>query len=631
MTVSQIGLSAIKAYRKALEVTTQNVANVNTPGYHRQEVVFSPIQGDKGVLVEKIERVFSEIDTVELRNSGSSFNRADAVYESASRLESLVLNEGLNISTKLSDLETAINKINVDPGVLVSRREFIDRAQDAAYAFTSIQDQLLNQTTETVQQVRLYADEIQTYANNIANLNDQILNSPSKTNYELLDKRDANIQSLSELVNIRTVEVSDSKNIVNVTLENGVALVNRNKAAEISTQIRDGDPRQVDLLVNDSIVTDKVSGGKIAGLFSFQNNILIPSFNNLGLLAAGMVDAYNEVSKLGIDLNGNKGGNIFGDINTQRLREARAIPHQTSTAVFSVNISDVNAAKASDYLLERTTNGYTLTRLLDNTVLVNDSPLPAEVDGLEITLESGTVAVGEAFTLTPFRNVSEQISVVVSDPRAIAIAYPVRVSPAVTNQGSGILDVIMLDQDNPTFSTPQQLTPPLDVTFTTSTDFEVRNSTNNQLLFSGTLTADNVLFPQGGYDPGFQLTLNGGVQAGDRFNLTFNDGATGDNRNGLALSELSSSRLFDGGLKTMHGQYAEFRNEIAQKTSFAKAEKETNEIIFEQAQSRRDSFSGVNLDEEAVRLIQFEQTFQAISQVIAVSNNVLTTLLNVMR
>ena len=104
--------------------------------------------------------------------------------------------------------------------------------------------------------------------------------------------------------------------------------------------------------------------------------------------------------------------------------------------------------------------------------------------------------------------------------------------------------------------------------------------------------------------------------------------AIGNNENALLLADLQLSKTMAGGTQTFADSYGVLVATVATKTHQADIGQKTQEGLLNQVKLRADSVSGVNLDEEAANLIKFQQSYQAASQIITVSNTVFNSLIN---
>ena len=130
---------------------------------------------------------------------------------------------------------------------------------------------------------------------------------------------------------------------------------------------------------------------------------------------------------------------------------------------------------------------------------------------------------------------------------------------------------------------------------------------------------------------GYQTVINGKPQAGDRFTIEFNSDGLSDNRNLVKLIELQSKGVVEEGRLNYADAYGEMVETIGAKTKEASIATETQKSLLAQSESRRDSISGVNLDEEAANLVKFEVAYNAAAQVIAIARSLFDTLISTFR
>ena len=130
---------------------------------------------------------------------------------------------------------------------------------------------------------------------------------------------------------------------------------------------------------------------------------------------------------------------------------------------------------------------------------------------------------------------------------------------------------------------------------------------------------------------GYQVSLAGSPDVGDTFSIGFNDSGAGDNRNALALAGLQTADILDNGSLSIAQGYSQLVAQVGSQTGAANIDREAVQSLLFQTTARRDSVAGVNLDEEAARLIQFQQSYTASAQIITVAREIFDTLLGAFR
>ncbi|MFY0665840.1 MAG: flagellar hook-associated protein FlgK [Natronospirillum sp.] len=132
---------------------------------------------------------------------------------------------------------------------------------------------------------------------------------------------------------------------------------------------------------------------------------------------------------------------------------------------------------------------------------------------------------------------------------------------------------------------------------------------------------------------GYQFQIDGRPVAGDRFEIGYNKDPSADNRNSERMIDLQTAKLLngrDGGLN-FNDAYSQLIQQIGLSTRQAQINTETARVSLDQTESAWQQVSGVNLDEEAARLVRFEQAYNANAQMIRVAQEIFNSLLGAFR
>ncbi len=514
MGLLSTGISGLLATQRALSVTSQNIANVNTEGYSRQRVELSSrapqaLGSDfigRGVYVSNIERVYDEFITQQIRTNTSGFNQASEYYALATRVDNLLADPQAGLLPALGGFFDAMQSVANDPSSRASRQVLLSEARSLEDRFRFL-DQRLDSLQESVNAgLRNMVTEVNGLTDAIARLNRDINIARSTASGEpndLLDQRDTLITRLSEFVSVTTVPQEDGS--LNVFIGNGQAVVAGTESRPLSAVPGAFDPERMEVAYTGAaapvIISDQLSGGRIGGLVAFRNQILEPAQNALGLIAVGLTGMVNAQHRLGMDLDGELGGDFFEPIDTRTApmtADVFANRDNSGDARLTVAFADAGQAVASDYRLERNGSRYTLTRLSDNTTTVLTTfPGAAEVvDGLSLSLASGALADGDSFLIRPLRNGARDFALAITDPAKVAAAGPVRTGAALDNTGSGaidgggIADLGVYVPDNYTLYTVKATTAVADGGLTAGTISDAigtDNSLQYQLVINGTV------------------------------------------------------------------------------------------------------------------------------------------------
>lgn len=647
--ILNIGIRGMLAYQAALAITSGNIGNVKTPFYSRREIVFAEDIFGNGVNIADVRRVYDDSASQYLMQSNANMNMSASYYNQISELESLlggdIGNESNStIANFINDALKALKDLDGDTSSIQSRTAYLNKLNSIVSRFNSIGDEidkkyrLLNQSIETT------VNQVNQITQTIADLNEKIINSKGADVSALLDMREGQLQELSKYIDFTTQP--DDRGNINILLGDGMPLVFGTKQNLLSTQSDSANPGKLIIQLSTSSstinVTDGIHGGQLAGLYQSQS-LLHQTQNALGRLSLAMMSSMNDQNKLGIDYNGNLGGNIFTDINNPEAILNRVInnTNNTGTAAISVNITDVSKLKTSDYkLVFDTPTHFTVTRLSDNSVVssgaVGSLPQSIDIDGMSIDINSGTIAAGDQFTISPNRGAATMMKVAITDPKLLALGWPVRADSNINNHGNGSIKVdSILDTSNAAFTVPGQLNPPISIVFLTDSTYQIVNADTNAVI-EGPIpynpsTGGEVFPTPGSYDPGYRISLTGEIKAGDTFSISYNSNAINDNRNGLALEALYQKGILDDGSLSFTRGYNLLSSDVSVEVNSAKIRTQSSQAVYEKAFGQFTQISGVNIQEEFSNIQMYQECYQATAQILQVAKSVFDTIIGIGR
>ena len=360
-----------------------------------------------------------------------------------------------------------------------------------------------------------------------------------------------------------------------------------------------------------------------AGGPSPVNNNLIIS----GITDGGLNDAQLSLASLGSSSTRFTAGSVTNTSAATFIGPVtQALPNlsNTGTGVVNYSISDAAALTISDYEVRFDGTDYQVFRLSDNAQLATIAgagPFSTNVDGIDISV-GGAAVLGDSYFIRPTKDGATNMSTLINDPARLAMASPVRSTVNVGNLGSAdISQATVTDASN------GNLTHTVDIFFNPATPgaFDVidRSTTpattlqTNVAYFNGITISEN----------GWQVQLTGKPLAGDVYTVQNNANAVSDNRNALALSGLQIKGVLDGGNSTFEQSYNSLVSKVGVVSQQVKINRDVDESLLRSAIEKRESISGVNLDEEAADLIRFQQAYQALSRVISTSQQLFESLI----
>ncbi len=626
-----IGSQALNANLSALQVIGHNIANVNTAGYSRQTVEmrsagYQQLGGffmGKGVELGTVSRMHDAYLTREARNSSSVAAADSERLERLNQLEDLFPTGETGLGAAMNDLLNAWSDVASAPTNMAARAVVIGRGEEIASRLRDTAGQMDVLASSASQQVGDTVNSINRLAEDIAKINQKILENQGSAGEpnDLLDQRDQLLGELSELVQVSTVDTDDGR--VNVFIAGSQPLVLGSGAARLAVVSDSTDPSQPRVQFQQGGASMDLSSsslsGELGGVMQFIEEDLKEVSNQLGRMALALASTVNTQHALGVDLQGGTGNNFF-------VPPADAaglpVPTNTGTAAMHAEVSDPTALKASDYQVNFTATGVDIVRLSDGQIN-SFAGLPAELDGLSFQLDSGAGAVGDSFLVKPFAAAARDLQMAVSAADRLAAASPVMVTPGSSNTGGMSIESLYAVEPS------ANLTDPVTLTFLADGSFTATG------LGPGNPPPDNVGPPASyNYTPGqplqfngWSITLRGNPSAGDSFAITAAPTANYQQNGGNAVGLLALRDLatFDG--VSLSNGYSAVLSDMGTRVQGAQFAASYSGQVAASSEAARAAVSGVNLDEEAARLLQYQQAYQAAAKYMQIAQGTFDTLL----
>ncbi|MEM5503320.1 flagellar hook-associated protein FlgK [Shewanella frigidimarina] len=633
-----IARTGVQASQAQLGVTSNNIANANTEGYNRQVATQSSLESQRlgnsfygtGTYVSDVKRVYNEFAARELRIGQTSMSAAETSYSKLSELDQIYSQIGKMVPENLNNFFASINSVADLPTDLGIRTNSLSSAQQLAAGLNQMQSQLDGQVKQTNSQIESITTRINEISKELGNINLELMKSQGQDS-QVLDKQDALILELSQYAQVNVIPLDTGAK--SIMLGGSVMLVSGE--VSMSMGMSTGDPYPNEPRINASIgdktlnVDPSKLGGQLGALFSFRDDTLLPASTELGQLALGIADTFNEMQSKGFDLNGDIGSDIFRDINDPLMASGRVGSNSTNsgTAAMSVNIDDVGALSGGSYQLGYTTlGGYQLTDTQtgkQTTLTLSGSQLTGGA-GFSINMDSGAIADGDKFEIRPTAGAATGLKVVMADPKGIAAAGP-QITPNTTNSGELAVKVNVINRTDANFPvTNSELSVRVN---TAANTFEVFDA-------AGTSVGGPTAFtpPQINTGFGFSFEIDDQSTAGVTDTFTFDlSFAEGDNSNAVEMAKLSDTKLMNNGTGTLTSVFENTKLDIGSQTKSAEVRVGSATAIYQQASTRVQSESGVNLDEEAANLLRFQQSYQAAARIMTTAQTIFDTLLSSVR
>ena len=679
MSLLNIGMSGLSASQSSLATTGNNIANVDTAGYSRQQTV----QGTKssqqygsvfigtGTTLADVRRVYNSYLETQLHTATSLNSESASFLAQAKPLDGTLSDVNTGLTGVLQKFFTTMQGVSTSATDDTSRQSVLTGAQALTGRFNSIAKQLSDQNTTINGSLSDMTAQVNKLANSIAALNQKIgeISTSGGAPNDLLDSRNEAVRQLSELTGAQVVERGTS---FDVYVGSGQPLVIGNTTNSLSTVPSKDDPTRLGIQMDRGSstidITSVINGGEIGGLLTYRKEVLDPSLNELGRVALVIADQINSQQAQGIDKNGDFGAAIFNNINSAALISQRSIAQSGNSAGsgnLDVTIKDTGKLTTSDYQVTFTSATDYSVKRSDGTDMgtfsTNTTPPPV-IDGFSLALKGGALSAGDSFKVTPTRNAAASIQTVLTDPKKIAAAGPLTGVASANNSGTYTQPTLTdkINIYNPAaqaeMQTALKYSTPVKLVFgeasggsqpytmvdakggLISSGTIVPGQANTLDLKVGMVDANGAKIMDTSVTPNVQktftvqTTVGGTPKAGETFTMNMTGAASSDNRNAQALVGLQTKQTVDTGSASkgisLTDAYNKLVTNVGTKTAQGKSDVEATTAILTQAAGARDSLSGVNLDEETGNLVKYQQYYTASSQIIKAAQETFATLIN---
>lgn len=664
--IFSIGLSGLQAAQIGIATAGENISNSSTAGYNVESAVFNEASGQYtgsgymggGVTTATVQRAYSQYLTTALNNAQSSNSALTASYTLATQLSNLVGSPTSGIATSITTFFSGLQDVSNSPASTATRQTALSDAQSLADQVNAAGQQYdaMRQSVNT--QLSNAVTQINTYTQQIAQLNTQIsmASSSGQQPNQLLDQRDLAVSNLSQLVGVQVVQNSSG---YSVFLGNGQPLVVSGQNYNLGTQPSSSNPSELTVTwqgMPGSTATPQplsgaaLQGGTVGGLVSFVQNTLDPAQAQLGAIATSFAAQVNQQNALGLTQGGLPGGSLFtvsGPVVTANL-------NNSGTGAVSATLTNAVSPPTDNYTLSYASGTWTLTDTTTNNVVgttttqpSTSSPFAPTGSGLSITT-TGTMNDGDSFAIQPTAGALDSFAVATSDPSAIAAASPVLVTAGTANTGTATVTQGQVSAGYAVASPGLQLSyaastsgsggmlsgfpagSTVNITLpgsSTSTPYPITDSTTG-VPYDPTTGATITISDASGTANNVSFTMTGAPANGDTFTVAPNTGAAQDGRNALALANLTSGTAFTDS-QTLTNAYSNYVNTIGNTANQLQASSTSQQSLVTQLTSQQQSVQGVNLDEEAANLLQYQQLYQANSKVIQTAASLFQTLIGI--
>ena len=379
-----ISVQALMAEQGALNVTTNNIANVNTPGYTRETAILTEaptfkegaVQFGGGVTMQQFQSVRDQLLQLRMYEETQQQNNSQTQLDSLTQIESIFSDPTQGVGGALSAFFNSLSQLSTNPTDNSARQQVLSTANNLAISFHQAVSGLGTIQSDMDRSVPQVINQINQLTQQIATLNGQVaqLQGLGQEPGTVQDQRDELIRQLSGLIN---VSVTQSEHGLTLTTANGVPLVVANQSFDLQASTNTNGFENV--VAQGQDITTQITGGKLAGTLNVRDQIIPDLLSKLDTLANQFATSFNTQNQAGFDFSGNAGGNFF----TPPTGVAG------SAAGFSVAITDPSLIAASSDG-SAGSNGN-----VANLIGVRDQALPSGAKPLDmfsnLVLQAGTL------------------------------------------------------------------------------------------------------------------------------------------------------------------------------------------------------------------------------------------------
>ncbi|UGB02192.1 flagellar hook-associated protein FlgK [Leclercia sp. G3L] len=449
-------MSGLSAAQAALNTASNNISSYNVAGYTRQTTVLSASNSTltgggwvgNGVYVSGVQREYDSFITNQLRAAQNQSSALTTRYQQMSKIDDILSGSTNSLATTLQDFFSSLQTLVSNAEDPAARQTVLGKADGLVNQFKVNDQYLRDQDKQINTAIGTSVDQINNYAKQIANLNDQIsrltgVGAGASPN-NLLDQRDQLVSELNQIVGVE-VAVQDS-GTYNVSFGNGYNLVQGSTANQLAAVKSSADPSRTTVAFVDGtsgpveIPEKLMTSGSLGGMLTFRTEELDAARNTLNQLALSFANAMNTQHQKGFDPEGKAGGELFDIGAPAVLGNTKNTGSASVTA--TVNVADSAKVQATDYKMEFDGSSWKITRLSDKTTVTatNDGKGNLSFDGLTVNV-SGAAKNKDSFVIKPVVNAIVNMDVAISDESKLALASDADGGESDNRNGQALLDL----------------------------------------------------------------------------------------------------------------------------------------------------------------------------------------------
>lgn len=428
-------LTGINAAQGGLSVISNNLANAGVGYYHRQSAVFGENPGTmstngyfgNGTYFSHVRREFDEFVNAQYNGARSLSGDHEAYLKNASGVDNLLSNSTDDIAGMLGNFFTALDQAATDASDKTLVDVFLGKAKSMVSQLKESDRRLRDMDSDINHQLDNKIKDINTYAEKVAKLNEQISNSRSINGAEpndLLDVRDRLVNELNSVIGVKVIEQNGNSNL---SFANGLPLVTGSRANRLEAVPSGSDDSRLSIGFVDSagnvreIKDEQIRGGELSGILRSRREVIDPARQKLNQMALVFAEKFNEVHRKGYDANGKTGNDFFAVGGGSMVSNT----HNKGSADFDIKYTDVSNVTGNNYDVSFDGTDWSVTRLPEGTVVnanFDSATGTLKFDGMDIKISNNTAQAGDRFVLKPVDNVIGGMNTLINNAADFATA-----------------------------------------------------------------------------------------------------------------------------------------------------------------------------------------------------------------
>ena len=452
-----IGSSAVRNSQLALSVVSNNIANVNTDGYVRQDLNLQEGLPTKnglfflgsGAIADGIRRAYDGQVESSLRMSISDLNAQSPLIANTERLINVFGNKNASLTPALGGFFDSLRALSVDASSEVLRNQVVSSGQTLASRFNGLATQLDGLDDETRRMAEDKVGVFNALAEQLASINTNLQKTSDLTKQpaNLMDSRDQVLRDMAQITRISVSESANGTVSVGIGANAGNALVvDGLSVTPVGVNFLQGTPSRSELLLSpyeNPVNLSGLIGGELGGILNFRDQMLAPAMNQLDDIASTFIKEINEAHAKGMNLSEGPGKALFAsepefviDYSMAKSGVSVAVAvDQASTA----NLRPIDItydARNTRWVAEDTLSGLRYTS--------TGAPAQIALNGLTVTI-NGQAQTGDILRLSGEDRPARSIKIAVEDPNAIAAGDLFRISKNAANTSDASATIRLVD------------------------------------------------------------------------------------------------------------------------------------------------------------------------------------------